>query len=283
MKRRTALESLDALDTFRDTFGRLPKSNATEPEEKRLATFLFFNLRPAERRGTLRPEVRERAALIPGALALDHHPDQDRMLHELAEFIRVNGHQPRHTRTGIPAAEAKLRYWISNHTAGDPGRKSPRLKERHLAIVQLLDRVPSYAEKTFEDRLAAAEEFIRVHGHTPPRSRTSWIGNYLSGVYPFDGPRKSRIDDLRAARLKAVMNAPSFADHKWAVQFADLSTYAAAHDGALPTSWDQGRVFSWLSVQRREYRKGNLSAEREATLRTLPGVLPGHQELARAA
>jgi hypothetical protein len=86
----------------------------------------------------------------------------------------------------------------------------------------------------------------------------------------------------QAARLKAVLACPNLVEYRWRWNFAALASYASAHGGDLPTSWDQS-IFTWLTVQRREYRKGKLNAERESILRTLPGVLPKLPALAEAA
>jgi hypothetical protein len=282
--RRTAAETLELLDRFREGHGRLPKSTATDPDEKYLANFLFATLRRQEKRGTLKPALRERAAMIPGALALDTHPDQDRVLAELEAFIDSHGHTPRHSRIGVPAAEIRLRAWISNNVYVDPGVKTPRLRARHEAILSLLAGVPSFAEKDLDDRIAAAEQFVRDHGYRPSGRDMPWFKDYVHGTYSLEGPYSahSRLNDIRAARLKALIANPSLVDYRWRRNFEELARYAASRDGSLPASWDEP-LFSWLTVQRREHRRGKLSAEREATLRTLSGVLPENRELAAAA
>jgi hypothetical protein len=281
--RRTAAETLKLLDQFRQEQGRLPKSTATEPSEKYLANFLF-SMRQQERRGTLNPALRERAVLIPGALALDTHPDQDAVLAELRSFVREHGHTPRHSRNGVPSGEVRLRTWISNNVYVDPDLKSPRLRARHEAIVAVLAGVPSFAEKDLDDRISLAEEFIRDRGYRPSGRDMSWLKDYVHGTYALEGPHSaySRLNDIRAARLKAIIASPTPVEFRWRRNFEELADYAASRGGSLPTGWDEP-LFSWLTVQRREHRRGKLSAEREAVLRTLPGILPGIQVLAEAA
>ena len=283
-RRRTAAEALDLLDQFRQEHGRLPKSTATDPEEKYLANFLFCALRRQEKRGTLKPAVRERASRIPGALALDTHPDQDAVLEELKLFVKEHGHTPRHTRDGVPPHEVRLRAWISNNVYRDPGLKSPRLRARHENILAVLAGVPSYAGKDLDDRIALAEQFVRDHGYRPSGRDMPWLKDYVHGIHPLEGPYSahSRLNDLRVARLKAIIASPSLADFRWSRNFEALTAYAASHEGSLPNSWDD-HIFSWLTVQRREHRRGRMSPEREAILRTLPGVLPENLELAAAA
>jgi hypothetical protein len=284
VRRRTAAETLELLDQFQQTHGRLPKSNATDAEEKHLANFMFATLRRREKRGTLKPAIRERAARIPGALALDTHPDQDGVLADLKVFVKEHGHAPRHTRNGVPPEEIRLRIWISNNVCADPGAKTPRLRARHEAILALLAGVPSYAEKDLDDRIAAAEQFIRDHGYRPSGRDMSWLNDYIYGTYSIEGPygARSMLNDIRAGRLKAIIAAPNAGDYRWRRNFEELSRYAEARAGSLPTNWDEP-LFSWLTKQRSQYRRGKLSPEREATLHTLPSVLPGSRELAAAA
>ncbi|MBG0738761.1 helicase associated domain-containing protein [Paeniglutamicibacter antarcticus] len=283
-RRRPAAQALEMLDAFQHEHRRLPKATATDPAEKYLANFLFVTLRRRERRGTLPPAIRERAALIPGALTLDTHPDQDKVLTELAAFVQVHGHAPRYSRRGVPDHEVRLRAWISNNVYCDPSRKSPRLRVRHEEIQSILAGIPSFAEKKFDDRIALAEQFVRDHGYRPSGKAWSWLQAYIQGTYPIQGPfhAGSRLNDIRAARLRAVISSPNPVDFRWQRNFEDLTMYATAHNGELPSSWDED-LFSWLTVQRREYRHGRLTPEREAVLRTLPGILSEGTELAAAA
>lgn len=278
---RTAVQSLEALAAFHSEHGRLPKTTATDRDEKRLADFLFCSIRPQVRRGTLREDLRELASQIPGVL---EYRTAEGTMEELRDFIKVHGHQPRHSRNGIPADEVRLRAWISNNTAGDPATKTPELRSRHEAVLAALDGVPGYAVKLFEERLAVAEQYVKDHGHRPPRSDMAWLSNYLQGIFPLDahsGPR-SRRNELSAARLKAVLAAPGALEHRWHEQFEELGRYVESR-GALPTGWDQDPIYSWLAVQRRAHRRGTLTADRETILRTLPGILPAAAELAQAA
>lgn len=283
-RRRTAAQSLEELDRFQKAHGRLPKSNATDPGEKYLANFLFATIRHKERRGTLRPEIRERAAAIPGALKLDTHPDQDALLEELRVFIQAHGHAPRHTRNGVPAREVQLRIWASNNLYPDPEKQSPRLRTRHEAIAALLATAPSYAEKSLDDRIALAEKFVRDNGYRPSSRNMPWLKDYVHGTYPLNGPFgvRSRLNDIRAARIKAIVAQPSLLEYVWNWNFDALKSYASCHDGTLPGNWSHP-LFSWLTVQRRQYRQGKLSPERESSLRTIHGVLPEVQELSQAA
>lgn len=274
-RRRTAAEALEELAVFRRDHGRLPKSTATDAAEKYLANFLFTTVRQGERRGTLDPAIRERAALIPGVLALDTHPDQDSLLLELESFIKDTGHAPRHSRHNVPVQEVRLRAWISNNAYGDPSRKTPRLRARHEAILTLLADAPSYAGKNLDDRIALAEQFVRDHRHRPSGRDMPWLTDYVHGVYPLQGPygTGSRLDEFRAARIKAIVAYPSLVEFRWNGNFNGLTAYASGHGGSLPGNWSEP-YFAWLTVQRREYRRGKLGPERERILRGLPGVLP---------
>lgn len=281
MSHRTAGESLDLLTAFEQTHGRMPKSTATEPEEKRLASFLA-TLRQQSRRGTLSLDIRARVESIPGALDFEPREDQDDLLEELAAFVAEQGHRPRHPGPRVPARELTLRYWVNNHSAGTPSAKGSRQRARHEAILAILAPVPSYAAKQFEDRLAAAEQFVEDNGHRPPLKETAWLSHYLNGRLPLKAPAgpRARRNDFSAARLKRVMSAPSPLEHRWSVTFDELAWFTDMY-GGLPVRRDQGPLYTWLTAQRRAYREGLLTAERVATLRTLPGVLP--HEMAAAA
>jgi hypothetical protein len=263
MSHRTAAESLGLLAAFERDHGRLPKSTATDPEEKRLAGFMFVTLRQQSRHGTLAPALRDRAALIPGALDFEPREDQDDLLEELSAFVAEHGHRPRHPGKKVPARELTLRYWVNNHAVGDPATKGPLQRARHEAIEAVLAAAPSYAAKMFNDRLAAAEQFVEDHGHRPPVKETAWLSHYLTGEFDLNtagGPR-SRRDVFTAARLKAVLSAPSPLEHRWDTAFEDLVQFTEAC-GALPVRREQGPLYTWLTVQRRDYRAGKLSRER---------------------
>jgi hypothetical protein len=282
MSHRTAAESLELLAAFERAHGRLPKSTATEPEEKRLAGFMLVTLRQQSRHGTLSPALRERAGRIPGALDFEPRENQEDLLGELAAFVAGHGHRPRHPGKKVPARELTLRYWINNHAAGNPATKGPRRRARHEAIEAILAPVPSYAAKQFNDRLAAAEQYIEDHGHRPPVKETIWLGHYLKGEFDLDtagGPR-SRRDIFTAARLRAVLEAPSPLEHRWDTNFEDLDRFTEVH-GALPVRREQGPLYTWLAVQRREYRNGTLSADRAEKLIRLGAIPAG--SLAAAA
>lgn len=282
MSHRTAAESLELLAAFERQHGRLPMSTATEPEEKRLAGFMLVTLRQQSRHGTLAPALRERAALIPGALDFEPREDQDDVLEELAAFVAEHGHRPRHPGKKVPPRELTLRYWVNNHTVGDPAAKGTRQRARHLAIEAILAPAPSYAAKQFNDRLAAAERFIEDHGHRPPVNDTMWLSHYLKGEFPLDttgGPR-SRRDVFTAARLRAVLDARSPLEYRWDTTFEDLVRFTEVH-GGLPVRREQGPLYTWLTVQRRDYRAGKLSDDRAEKLIDLGAIrLPAPARLA---
>lgn len=284
MSHRTAAESLELLAAFERAHRRLPKSTATDPEEKRLAGFMLVTLRQQSRHGTLAPALRERAALIPGALDFEPRGDQDDVLEELAAFITEHGHRPRHPGKRVPPRELTLRYWVNNHTVGNPEAKGPRQLARHRAIEAILAPAPSYAAKQFNDRLAAAEQFVEDHGHRPPVKETVWLGHYLKGEFDLDtagGPR-SRRDVFTAARLRAVLAAPSSLEHRWDMAFEDLARFAEVY-GALPAHREQGPLHTWLTAQRLAVQRRTLPAARIERLLTLPGALPVSGSLPVAA
>jgi hypothetical protein len=166
-----------------------------------------------------------------------------------------------------------LRYWVNNHAAGDPTAKGPRQRARHQAIDTILAPAPSYAAKRFNDRLAAAEHFVEDHGYRPPVKETAWLSHYLRGEFDLDssgGPR-SRRDVFTAARLRAVLNAPSPLEYRWDTTFEDLVRFTEVY-GSLPVRREQGPLYTWLTVQRRDYRAGKLSDDRAEKLIELGAI-----------
>lgn len=102
-----------------------------------------------------------------------------------------------------------------------------------------------------------------------------WFKDYVHGTYALDGPYgvQSPLNDVRAARLKAIIASPSLIDFRWSGNLEELKAYAASRGGSLPTSWDD-HLFPWLTIQRRAYRQGKLSADRTNRLLAVPGILP---------
>jgi hypothetical protein len=74
-------------------------------------------------------------------------------------------------------------------------------------------------------------------------------------------------------RITALLNLPARSDAVWEARLAELTGFIA-ENGKLPTGFQDGRVYNWLRTQRDRCRQGILSAEREATLRTIKGALP---------
>lgn len=265
------------LKAFHAEHGRLPSESTTADEQElQLATFLIHRLRPMYRKGALSADLVERLQAVPGALDIRTIQDQDDVLQELSDYAQTHGHLPPLGGSGTPH-ENRLASWMRNNIRGLASDKSGRLRERHIAILALIDSYPTRSEALEEGRLAELAAFVAKHGHRPsisPRTEPSeralaaWFTNHQTSPDP---------------RMVEALKLPTRVDAEWQANFDVLANYAAAHDGRLPGNWHEGRVFSWLTIQRREYRRGKLSAARLEKLLTIDGVIPGKTVLAAAA
>lgn len=268
---------LAELEAFHAEHGRLPSESTTADEsELQLASYLIHRLRPMHRKGQIAPDMVERLRLVPGSLDIRSIEDQDDVLRELDEYAQAAGHLPPLGGSGTPQ-ENRLASWMRNNTRGSAMEKTDRLRDRHIAILAIIDKYPTRSEALEEGRLQELAAFIAKHGCQPsisPRSSTaerglaSWFTQHQTSPDP---------------RMKAALEAPTKVDAEWQSNFEALANYAAAHDGRLPGNWHEGRIFSWLTIQRREYRRGKLAAERLEKLLTIDGVIPGKTLLAEAA
>lgn len=265
----TMEDRLQELDTFFQEHGRLPrKSNQADEPELRLAGFLIHQLRPAIRNETLHDELLARAQQIPGVADIRLVLDQEMILEQLTRYAQEHGHLP--PRSGGNSEEQRLAAWMANNSRGVAEAKTPNLRARHEAILALVERFPNKMAANFEQSLINAEEFVIKNGHRPSTGNAG--ANWLAGA-------RKQLDDgtlseSQKDRLRAVLGAPSKLDYEWEQNFLQLRQYASSHDGRLPGTWGEGKVFSWLTVQRRQFRAGKLSAGRLAKLLTIEGVIP---------
>lgn len=262
-------DRLDELEAFVTLHGRLPKkARNAEDAELRLAGFLIHQVRPAIRSGSISPSLLDRARAIPGVSEIRVVREQDGILEELTGYAESHRHLP--PRSGGSSAEQKLATWMANNSRGDAGTKTPKLRTRHEAIDDLVERFPSKTLFNFERALSEVEAFVRDYGHKPASGQAgaSWLAG--SSKLLDEGV----LHEHQASRLNAVLCAPSKVDHEWELSFQGLRAYVIAHDGRLPGSWGEGKVFSWLTIQRRQYRAGKLSAQRLAKLISIDGAIP---------
>lgn len=277
-------DRMDELETFYDVQGRLPLTTASDADEKSLARFLVGNLRSRIKKGTLADDLLARARAIPGVVEFAHNPDQDRTLQELSGYTDRHGHMPPFGKTA-KGAEYRLSTWVRNNIKGNPEDKSPALKARHEAILGLMDRYPGAADaerewKPYlrEQQLRDLEAFVEGHGHLPASTRRAdeMTKRTASALLAFrEELEAGGLGADEELRIKVVLAYPGVRDYEWQVNFRALVRYAATHDGRLPGNWGEGKVFSWLTIQRRQYRQGQMSRERLEQLLTIDGAIPG--------
>lgn len=281
--RNTMEDRMDELERFFADHQRLPRTTALDSKEKSLATFLTAKLRAKIKKSSLSQELLERAQAVPGVVDFSLVPDQEKTLEELSEYAARHGHLP---PFGVSdnRQEYRLSTWIRNNTKGRPEDKTPALRARHEAILDLMERYPAAVENARErlilrreQLLTELENFAKEHRHLPSSTRgTDEESLRLSAALTaFRGDLEAgKLSSEDQIRVKAVLGYPSYRDHEWQTNFETLIQYAATHDGRLPGNWADGKLFSWLTSQRRQYRKGALSQQRLERLETVDGVLP---------
>ncbi|QOD05970.1 helicase associated domain-containing protein [Pseudarthrobacter sp. BIM B-2242] len=284
LTRNTIEDRLNELEAFYAKHKRLPLTTAVEPAEKSLSTYLVGNLRRKISKGTLDEGMLARARAIPGVDEISIIPDQDETLEELFAYAAQHGHMPPF-RKPDGTQEARLSSWVRNNTRGNPQDKSPALRARHEAILVLIARYPGASEAEREQRpqrrelqLRELESFVKEHGHLPVSTKgvDETSKRLTASVELFRREMdEGRLEPGHEVRVKAVLDYPSHRDYEWQANFEALVQYAAAHDGRLPGTWAAGKLFSWLTFQRRHYRNGMLSHERLEKLLTLDGFIPG--------
>jgi hypothetical protein len=260
---------------FHARHGRLPLSTAPAgSEERELADALIQGIRPRLARGTIRAEDLAALSRIPGAAVVRTVPDQDDTLAEMTAYVESHGHLPPKGGSGTPD-ENRLATWWRNNTRGTPESKTPGLRARHEALLELEANYPSKADAIFVTNLRQAEAFVAATGHLPStgskasaeeRRLAGWLARYLAAE-PVDLPEELQI------RLRALAAAPTRVELEWDANLAAVANYAASHAGRLPSNWHEDPLFSWLTVQRRAYRRGKMSEARLQKLLTVPGVI----------
>jgi hypothetical protein len=281
----TTADRIKMIAAFHEEYGRLPLSTAPAgSHELELANALIQRIRPKIVKGTIKAEDLAALSLIPGAAVVRTVPDQEDTLAELVAYARQHGHMPGKGGSGTPD-ENRLASWWRNNTRGNAETKSPALRARHEALLELEAKYPGKAEAIFDINLALVENFVAANAHLPShgpkataeeRKLASWLAKYL-GAKPDDLPAEHR------SRFQVLTAVPSRMEKEWAENFDALETFAAAHAGRLPGSWHEDPLFSWLTVQRRAFRNGKISEARLQKLLTIPGVISARTLAAAAA
>lgn len=271
-------DRLDELAEFHAAHGRLPRTTAKDPSEARLGKYLVQGLRSSIRQGNISAHRLERARQIPGATDIRVVPDQDAMLEKLHDWVEKHGTMPLNSVSAEPD-EVKLAVWAANTSAGDPDAKTPRRRERHLAVQALQASLPAKVPASV-GHLDDIERFCAENGHLPRGTGDEKPLNFRLG----DLVRLNEsggLDRFTAERLRRVLRYPSWNDYQWEASLKALKSFTAAN-GALPSNPAHGRIYTWLTVQRRSWRRGSMSDARVEMLAEIPGVLPVETGLAAA-
>jgi hypothetical protein len=273
-----------AIAAFQSRTGRLPRRSAPagSPEHK-LGVALVSGIRPKISMGTITPDDLAALSRIPGAANVRTAPDQDEMLVALTAYAEKRGHMPPMSMRGT-SEENRLAEWWRNNTRGNPETKIPRLRARHEALLALEAKYPRKADAHFETSLSLVEQFVADNGYLPPKygpsPETVRLGAWLVGILEADNVSRS---PEATSRLKALTQFPTQRESVWNENLEMLATYVTSHAGQLPSSWNDGKVFSWLTVQRRTFRQGKMSEARLQKLLTIPGLFRNGRRTAAAA
>lgn len=266
-KRRNRIEELA---DFYARNGRLPKTTSPDPEEANLAVYMVQGLRTSIRRGTISSERLARVKQIPGAADVRPVPDQDAMVGKLEAWVAENGRMP--VRTVVSGSEEnRLCDWVRNTCAGDPETKTERRRRRHLAVEAIAAAVPPPvpAESLHLDGI---EAFCTEHGHLP-RNIDDEEAMAVRLAVLRRRYEDGELDRFTSERVKRVLRYPNRIDFLWAANLKAMKIFVA-ENGGLPTSPSQGRLYTWLTVQRRSWRDGSITDERIVKLCAVPGILP---------
>lgn len=263
-------DRLVELAEFHAAHGRLPRTTAKDPAEARLAKYLVQGLRSSIRQGTISADRLERARLIPGAADIRLVPDQDAMLEKLRGWVDRHGMMPVNSVSAGPE-EVKLAVWAANTSAGDPEAKSPRRRERHLAVAALQAVRPVKVPASV-GHLDGLERFCAEAGHLPRGTGDEkHLAFRLADLVRLN--ESGALDRFTAERLRRVLRYPSWNDYQWEASLKALKSFTAAN-GSLPSNPSHGRIYTWLTVQRRTWRRGSMPDSRIELLAEIPGVLP---------
>lgn len=271
-------DRLDELAEFHAAHNRLPRTTAKDPAEARLAKYLVQGLRSSIRQGTISAARMERARMIPGATDIRVIPDQDQMLDKLRAWVAEHGSMPVNSVLAGPD-EVKLAVWAANNCAGEPEEKTPRRRERHLAVRALQASLPVRLPASVA-HLDELERFCSGSGHLPRGTGNEKTLSFrLADLVRLN--ESGALDRFTAERLRRVLRYPSWNDFQWEANLRSLKSFASAN-GTLPSSPAHGRIYTWLTVQRRSWRRGSMPDARAAALAEIRGVLPVGAGLAAA-
>jgi ribosomal protein S18 len=197
-------------------------------------------------------------------------------LEHLKQYVHKNGHArvPKNHKT---SSGFKLGFWVT--------RKRWEYNKRILsaneikAMEEICGLVWDPAEAFFQEAVRHLKEYIHEYGHARvPRRHITSCGFSL-GSWIEERCAEYKVKTLSAARVKAFEVLPGWIWNRKEADFLEgiqhLKRYVNEYGHVkVPRSHKTSSDFtlgSWVNFQKRQYKKGTLSAEKIKALEAIPG------------
>lgn len=229
--------------------------------------------RRRHRDGELSPERVHALERLPGWTWDPRQARYEEGLRLLRDFARKHGHArvpDRYEQGGFP-----LGSWVHTRRLD---HKQGRLDPAHKAALSAL---PGWSwrrhEDDFREGLRVLERFMRREGHArvPDRHRES---GFPLGAWVRNRRREQKVGQLPRGRARRLARLRGWLWDHWDGQFATglarLRRFVKRHGHALVPARHVEHGFplgAWVNNRRRQYRRGELAAERVRALEALRG------------
>lgn len=197
-------------------------------------------------------------------------------LEHLKQYVHENGHA-RVLKKNKTSSGFKLGFWvIRKHWEY---KKEILPTERIKALEAITGWVWDPHESHFREAVKHLVEYIHENGHARvPRSHKSLSGFKL-GPWISDRRAEYKAEILSAERIKALETITGWVWDPYEADFEEglehLKQYVHEYGHAkVPRSYKTPSEYtlgSWVNFQKRQYKKGALSAERIKALEAIPG------------
>ena len=178
------------------------------------------------------------------------------------------------TETGFP-----LGVWIMRMRAAQSNHRTGVLTEERVQKLNEIGMTWDVLSDQWERNFLEAAAYYREHGNllVPGRYVTPsgiklgyWIAN-LRRVR--SGKGQGRLTDEQIARLNMIGMAWDADEERWRIGYEEALQYSREHgDLNVPASYETGdgyRLGLWISLKRRQYKNGSLTAQQIEKLERL--------------
>ena len=200
---------------------------------------------------------------------------------ELRRFMRlIQDADPRVTRsmsTHKGLGRVALMDISPSATSGE--RTEEAVEEAQIAFESTFDRfgvgTKHGTKGRFEQKLTMLEKYVEKHGKLP--AQKTKVGGFALGLWCDTQRKRYKEGKLPIDREKDLERIPGWCwdllEQAFQEHLAQLAAYVEQH-GKLPVSKIRVGGFSlgkWCATQRKFYKKGTLSADREKALEAISG------------